>query len=387
MTTRSCCRLLALALVALVAGCGGSARPHVAVTPTPIPLVPPHSFPPSPGTGGPNIVFVLTDDLSSDLLRFMPHVRALEREGTSFSRYVVSDSLCCPSRTSIFTGRLPHDTGVFTNVPPDGGFRAFMRNGNVRRTFARTLRARGYRTALMGKYLNGYHASRGGIPLGWTDWSGSANGYAGYDYTLDQNGTPAYYGHRPTDYITDVLAYQARSFVDQAAHKDRPFMLELATFAPHRPAVPAFRDRALFAGLRAPRGPAFNRPNRHPPLWLAGRTARRAGVLASIDRRYRRRAQSVVAVDEMVGSLRRSLQATGEAADTYFVFSSDNGYHMGEHRLLPGKLTAFDSDVRVPLIVTGPGVPGSRRVGALPQDTHTTPTSAALTRARPGPRA
>src|SRR2546421_8526566 len=73
----------------------------------------------------PNVVFVLTDDLAWNLVRFMPHVQALQRRGTTFSRYFVTDSLCCPSRSSIFTGRFPHSTGIFTNMGADGGFRAF----------------------------------------------------------------------------------------------------------------------------------------------------------------------------------------------------------------------------------------------------------------------
>lgn len=333
----------------------------------------------------PNIVFVLTDDLSTDLLEFMPHVRALRRAGTSFSRYIVSASLCCPSRASILTGRLPHNTGVFTNVAPDGGFRAFVTAGNHRSTFAVALRRHGYRTALLGKYLNGYRADQGGVPRGWTDWSGTGKGYQGFDYTLDQDGTPVSYGSAPTDYLTDVLAYQGRTFIDRAAIDGRPFLLEVSTFAPHRPAVPAPRDAALFGDLRAPRGPAFNRANRDAAAWLANRPRRPARLLANIDRRYRQRARSVVAVDELVGSLRRELEAAGEADDTFFVFSSDNGYHMGEHRLLPGKLTAFDSDVRVPLIVAGPGVAAGATVDALVQNTDLAPTFTALAGAKPLP--
>src|SRR4051794_11598470 len=103
----------------------------------------------------PNFVFVLTDDLSSDLVPYMREVQALEREGTSFERYVVTDSLCCPSRASIFTGRYPHSTGVIRNQPPAGGFDVFHAAAEGS-TFATSLQSAGYRTALMGKYLNGY---------------------------------------------------------------------------------------------------------------------------------------------------------------------------------------------------------------------------------------
>src|SRR5204862_3299253 len=110
-----------------------------------------HRHPPRP-----NVVFILTDDLSWDLVQYMPRVQQMQRDGMTFTNYFVTDSLCCPSRASIFTGRFPHNHGVLTNTPPSGGFAAF-RSGAQRQTFATALHAAGYRTAMMGKYLNGYH--------------------------------------------------------------------------------------------------------------------------------------------------------------------------------------------------------------------------------------
>lgn len=126
--------------------------------------------------GRPNIVFVLTDDLSTNLVPYMPHVQALQRAGMSFANYTVTDSLCCPSRSSIFSGRFPHNTGVFTNSGADGGFNVFHNRGEEATTFATALRNAGYRTAMMGKYLNGYQPgdTLGGaapyVPPGWTEW-------------------------------------------------------------------------------------------------------------------------------------------------------------------------------------------------------------------------
>src|SRR3954464_689806 len=130
----------------------------------------------APAAQRPNIVFVLTDDLSWDLVRFMPHVQALQKDGVTFSRYYVTDSLCCPSRSSIFSGRFPHDTGVFTNMAPDGGFGVFNGRGEEKSTWATALQGAGYRTAMMGKYLNGYTPAGLGdgkplyIPPGWGEW-------------------------------------------------------------------------------------------------------------------------------------------------------------------------------------------------------------------------
>src|SRR3974377_1270968 len=81
--------------------------------------------PAAPADQRPNIVFVLTDDLAWNLVEFMPHVVAMQKRGVTFNNYFVTDSLCCPSRSSIFTGRFPHDTGIFRNTGDDGGFMAF----------------------------------------------------------------------------------------------------------------------------------------------------------------------------------------------------------------------------------------------------------------------
>jgi arylsulfatase A-like enzyme len=352
---------LALVLAAvLAAGCGEAERPVAAAA---------AAAPP------PNIVFVLTDDLTGDLLRFMPTVGRLARAGASFSTYIVSDSLCCPSRASIFTGQLPHNTGVFTNIYPDGGFYAYTVNGNADRSFAVALRDQGYRTALMGKYLNGYKASSGEVPAGWTDWAGNAHAYQEYDYTLNVDGTPTYYGDEPEDYLTDVIAARSADFIDASA--GQPFFLELSTFAPHFPAVPAQRHLGLLHRVRAPHSPAFNRSIVDPPRWLDTKRLSRNAV-ESIDSRYRDRARSVMSVDELVATVVQHLIDTGQLANTYFVFSSDNGYHMGEHRLRPGKQTAFDTDIRVPLIISGPGVRRGMEIDAVTQNTDLAPTFAEL---------
>src|SRR3954449_6557722 len=118
----------------------------------------------------PNIIFVLTDDLAWNLVQYMPHVQDLQRRGMTFSRYYVTDSLCCPSRSSIFSGRFPHNTRIFTNKSPDGGFQVFHDRGEENSTFATALHDAGYRTAMMGKSLNGYMPASQYIPPGWDEW-------------------------------------------------------------------------------------------------------------------------------------------------------------------------------------------------------------------------
>jgi N-acetylglucosamine-6-sulfatase len=354
--------------VALLAGLAGARASSAAVHPAGATAAPP------------NIVFVLTDDLSWNLVRYLPQVRGLQSQGTTFNDYVVTDSLCCPSRSSIFTGRFPHDTGVFTNGGSDGGFDYFHGHGEEGQTFATALRARGYRTAMMGKYLNGYQPAnaQGGtepyVPPGWTEWDVAGNGYPEFAYNLNENHTVVHYGTRPADYLTDVLAGKGAAFISGAARAHTPFMLEVATFAPHAPSTPAPRDANDFPGLTAPRGPAFDTLPTGAPPWLAGRTPLTAAEKQTIDTNFRKRAQSVQAVDDLIATLRSALAAAGVADDTYLVFSSDNGYHMGEYRLNPGKMTAFDSDIRVPLVVAGPGVPAGRVSGAAVANIDLAPT-------------
>jgi N-acetylglucosamine-6-sulfatase len=321
----------------------------------------------------PNIVFVLTDDLSWNLVQYMPHVLKMQKDGVTFTNYFVTDSLCCPSRSSIFTGRYPHDTGVFTNTGKDGGYLVFRDRGNQQATFATALSAAGYRTAMSGKYLNGYLPARHPVAPGWTSWAVAGNGYPEFSYNLNQDGKVVHYGNAPTDYLTDVVSGLGVRFIKQAA--GAPFVIEIATFAPHAPYTPAPRDADALPGLRAPRTPAFDAaPDANAPKWLSAHPPLSIADMANIDKDFRKRAQSVLAVDAMIGELQAAVAAIGEENNTYFIFSSDNGYHMGEHRLRPGKMTPYDTDIRVPLVVTGPGVPAGRTVEEIVMNIDLYPT-------------
>jgi N-acetylglucosamine-6-sulfatase len=324
----------------------------------------------------PNIVFILTDDLSMNLLRYMPHVLAMQHDGLTFNKYFVSDSLCCPSRSSIFTGNFPHDTNVFSNVGKRGGFREFYDRGEEQHTFATALQNAGYRTGMMGKYLNGYGQQKGSVPglpytyvpPGWSEWDVAGWGYREFNYDLNDNGQMLQYGAQPKDYLTDVLARKGVDFINTSAATGQPFFLELATFAPHFPYTPAPRDASDFPGLKAPRPPNFNRLPAHPVGWLAHRPPLDAAQIQKIDSAFQRRAQSVQAVDQMIGEIEAALAANGLSRDTYLVFSSDNGLHTGEYRLMPGKMTAFDTDIHVPLVISGPGIPAGTTTNAMAEN-------------------
>jgi N-acetylglucosamine-6-sulfatase len=321
----------------------------------------------------PNIVFILTDDLALNIVQYMPHVLEMQKMGVTFANYFVTDSLCCPSRSSIFTGRFPHDTGIFRNTGNDGGFQAFHNRHHEQSTFATALAVVGYRTAMLGKYLNGYRPQINPPEPGWNLWAVAGNGYPEFNYDFNDNGRFLRAGNQPAEYLTDVLAAKAVGFIKQSA--GAPFVIEIATFAPHAPYTPAPRDIDAYPEVRAPRTAAFNAaPDEDAPRWLKTHPALTAADVAGIDRDFRKRAQSVLAVDKMIGELQAAVAAIGEENNTYFVFSSDNGYHMGEHRLMPGKMTAFDTDIHVPLIVTGPGIAPGRVVQEIADNIDLNPT-------------
>jgi N-acetylglucosamine-6-sulfatase len=301
-------------------------------------------------------VFVLTDDLSWDLLPYMPHVRKLQRDGMTFRQFMVSDSLCCSSRATIFTGEFPHNTRVLGNEAPNGGYEAFRRAGDAERSVALALQGAGYRTALWGKYLNEYQPIAAGRDPGWDEWFAVNSAYRGFGYRASDSGFPVHLGYRPRDYLTTVLSRRTVRFIRSNAGY-RPFFGMVSTFAPHEPATPAPRDSGRFRHLPLPREPGYDAQNTEPPEWLGARPPLTWAQHRRLVRAFRDRVRSVQAVDRMVGRIRAVLRATGVAHNTYLVFTSDNGFHLGQHRLMAGKRTAFDEDIRVPLIVAGPRVP------------------------------
>jgi len=332
----------------------------------------------------PNIVLVLTDDqdLLLGSLDRMPRTRALIAEqGVTFANHFVPLSLCCPSRSTILTGLYPHNHKIYTNFPPGGGYERFDELGHEEATIATALHAAGYRTALFGKYLNGYPGQRDPtyVPPGWDEWASPVAGapYSEYRYTLNENGKLVKYGSGPADYVTDVLAGKATAFVRGAG--DGPFFLYLATYAPHQPSTPAPRHALLFPDLVAPRTPSFNEADvRDKPARIGALPRLSASEINAIDALYRKQMRSLQAVDEAVAALVAALDASGQLANTYILFTSDNGFHMGQHRLKPGKYTAYETDIHVPLLVRGPGVPAGGAVRALTSSVDLAPTLAEL---------
>jgi arylsulfatase A-like enzyme len=333
----------------------------------------------------PNVVVILVDDLDAASVKQMPAVnRLLADQGATFTRFFATTPLCCPSRASILRGQYAHNHGVLRNTGDDAGFAAFVDSGHESVTLATLLDGAGYETALIGKYLNGY-AYRDDltyVPPGWDFWASGVNhaAYGSFGYELNLNGELVSYGHDDADYMTDVLRGHAQDFLAESASGRDPFFLFLAPYAPHSPSTPAPRHRGEFAGATAPRTPAFNeRDVKDKPAWVRSVGRMSESRIERIDSDYRRRLESLLAVDEMVESLVRQLEQSGALDSTYIAFLSDNGYFLGEHRQPHGKDAPYDAASRVPLIVRGPGVPPGSTVDALALNIDLLPTVLSLT--------
>ncbi|HEX6151721.1 sulfatase-like hydrolase/transferase [Nocardioides sp.] len=361
----------------------------------------------------PSFVVVLMDDFSLDLLPAMRQAQVMARAGASYEHAYVVDSLCCVSRSSLFTGQYPHQTGVRTNtantpnlVGPLGGFEAFEAYGNPQRSVNVQLQQAGWTTGLIGKFLNEYYLGDGvelpPVPPGWSSWQPVfPDAYDGWDFhtmrtDADGDAVVEHVAAPPAEatrvekdaaYAGTVIADRAVEFVRQNERRDSPYFLMVTPFGPHsrvRPEghypgdpgfPPAFADRpgprtagncgpVACGDLDASTLPGFaDDQTDNAPVRADGSLAAqwRPATVASPDpdvatSTLRQRAQMVQSIDRMVARIRAAV-----GPDTFVVLTSDNGFHLGRYGLGQGKGSPFEADVRVPLIITGPGVvPGAR---------------------------
>jgi N-acetylglucosamine-6-sulfatase len=234
---------------------------------------------------------------------------------------------------------------------------------------------------LIGKYMNDYEGTQ--VPPGWDDWHAVSGNYTSHD--LSENGKIVSYDPG-SYYMTDVLADKAVDFIrDPDGHvpsflvPSRPFFMWLGTTAPHQPADPAPRHANAFSEVSMPRPPSFDEGDvSDKPAWIRDNPPLDSEQIAYAEDLYRKRMQSMLAVDDMIGRLVGELRKSGELDNTYFFFTSDNGFHFGTHRLSVGKWTAYEEDISVPLIVRGPGVPKGRTLEHLVLNNDFAPTFADL---------
>ena len=348
----------------------------------------------------PNVVVVETDDQTAQSLQYMPTVlRLIGEQGVTFDNSFVSYSLCCPSRATFLTGQYPHNHGVFDNVLPYGSYYR-LRGAN---TLPVWLKAAGYRTIQVGKYLNGY-GSRDPrqVPPGWTDWHALISDftYRYFDFTMNENGRLRHFPPSAANYQTDVLTRKAVNLIGRAAPGPKPFFMWTTFVAPHfafdeipepddprgmRTPVPAPRDRNRFAGMPLPITPAFDeRDVRDKPATIRVHPSFGSNEERAITENYQQELESLQAVDRGVGRIVEALRRAGQLDNTLLVFTSDNGYFHGEHRLPREKILPYEPSIRVPLLIRGPGVPRGVHRSQLVSNQDLAPTILDAANAQPG---
>jgi arylsulfatase A-like enzyme len=328
----------------------------------------------------PNIILIVADDLDVASMPYLPAtLSSIADLGVTLDNSFVAVSHCCPSRASILRGQYGHNHNIRTQNPPQGGFQRFLTSGQEQSTLATWVHDAGYRTAIIGKYLNGYAASDSDhVAPGWDEWYVTFSRHY-YDFSMSENGAFAAYPSAPGNYETDVLARKAVDFILRTAGA-QPFFLYVAPFAPHAPALPAYRDLGLpFESAMAPRSPSFNEAD-------VSDKAAFIQTLAPIDslgeaRRdsvFLERVRTLQALDHLVDTLIAALTSLDLLANSYILFTSDNGFHYGEHRMPAGKTTGYEEDIRVPLLVRGPGVPAGEHREHLTSNIDLAPTIAEM---------
>jgi N-acetylglucosamine-6-sulfatase len=341
----------------------------------------------------PNVVVITTDDQTVESLRVMANVnRMLVAQGTTFANSVATFPLCCPSRATFLTGQYSHNHGVVGNSYFNGLARLDQTN-----TLPIWLGRAGYATIFVGKYLNGYGRTQPkAVPPGWSEWyAGLRMAYV--DHTMNRNGRIVRYPG-PDAYQTDVYASTAVDAIMRHGGGKRPFFLWLSFFAPHAggPAelddppglptpAPAPRHRDVFALEPLPTPESFSEADpSDKPAAIQARRLLANDDLTALQENYRQRLESLLAVDEAVASVVEALRATRVLGRTLIVFTSDNGFFHGEHRIRAGKELIYEPSIRVPLVVRGPGVPKRLRLEQPVGNIDLAPTIVTAARAKAG---
>jgi N-acetylglucosamine-6-sulfatase len=223
----------------------------------------------------------------------------------------------------------------------------------------------GYQTAFFGKYLNNYAEKSSGvnvshIPIGWHKWFGLVGNSKYYDYSVSNDGVEEKHGNDyEKDYFTDVIKREAIAFMENVieTHKDAPFFVYLATPAPHRPATPAPQYEHAFDNQVAPRTVSYNFEGKDKHWIISEGTPPMTNQTKEItDQLCRQRWETLLSVQDLVEEILQTLEKQNVMNDTFVFYNSDHGYHLGQFNQQGEKRQPYDEDIRVPLIVRGPGV-------------------------------
>ncbi|XP_063303134.1 N-acetylglucosamine-6-sulfatase [Pelobates fuscus] len=312
----------------------------------------------------PNIVLILTDDQDVSLGGMTPlkKTKALIADhGITFSNAFVASALCCPSRSSILTGKYPHNHHVINNTIEGNCSSKAWQKTQEPYTFPALLNSIGYQTFFAGKYLNQYGAEDAGgiahVPPGWSYWYALEKNSKYYNYTLSKNGKAQHHGgNYSLDYLTDVLANVSLDFLNYKSNYE-PFFMMVSTPAPHSPWTAAPQYEKEFLNVSAPRTSNFNVHGKDKH-WLIrqAKTPMSNTSMQFLDNAFRKRWQTLLSVDDLVEKLLKELETRDELNNTYVFFTSDNGYHTGQFSLPIDKRQLYEFDIRVPLLVRGPSI-------------------------------
>lgn len=357
----------------------------------------------------PNFVIVQTDDMVFRMMSgtyvdgrgrtvpIMPRLTSLFGEqGRDFRNAYAPSPICGPSRASLLSGQLPHNTGVVGNDGPFGGWQGWLASDRMEPNLATVLDAAGYHTAHFGKWTNNYGEdpvlSPPVVPAGWDAWASditnqSTRDYYGY-FQLFRNGrdgiveefrgpfgSQTYADDREIDpawcdsYSESALCnYHADRMNALAATEIRessePFLVMLDQHGPHGDnssppgPQPATRHLGLADEATLPNLPSLNEKNTSDKDFLMQRSNGKlegAKVRASL-KTWRRSIEALQSIDEGIRLIHRTLRETGRLSNTYFIFTSDNGFFHGEHRFAWGKFLPYEEAAKVPLLISGPGV-------------------------------
>lgn len=354
-----------------------------------------------------NVVVVMTDDQDFRSMSAMPQTtRLIGARGTTFEQAIVSYPLCCPSRATYYTGEYAHNHGVLWNFFPTGGYYKF----DQAEVMPLWLQRAGYRTIHIGKYLNETGERDGTeVPNGWTDYMGGVDPstYDYYGFTINHNGKLHTYPREPRYYSTDVYTRLAEGAIRKAAKLHKPFFLNVAPNAPHTvsaasnaevegtPALPPPRYADRYADAPMPRLPDFDEQDvsdKPSNLASAFTWPMPDDVVASLTDHYRGRMGSLLGVDDLVARVVAQLKRSGVYANTDIIFTSDNGWMLGEHRLRDPvtqdhkasgvKFFPYEGSARVPLMAAGPDFPRGRRVKGVVVNADLAPTLVQIAGAR-----
>jgi N-acetylglucosamine-6-sulfatase len=316
------------------------------------------------GAGPPNVVVILTDDQDAASMRVMDQTRRLlVKKGVKFTRNYATFPLCCPSRATYLTGQYSHNHGVRGNHLPDGGFLLFDDSA----TSAVALDNVGYRTAWVGKFLNGYpnfaRAHPGDIPAGFDRWFAGLTGRM-FDWRVNDDGDIKRIRTSERNYQTDVYARIGERFIRRSLATGDPFFLTLGPLAPHGEPKrdqppnprPAPRHRGAFKNEPLPKPASFNEADMSDkPSFISDNRSLDRDARMRLRDRNRDRLASLLAVDDMIAGVVELLKRERALRDTYIIFTSDNGYLLGEHRE-SGKSLLYEESAQVPFVIRGPGL-------------------------------